>query len=135
MTEKQTNALKVYLTDYYPDDEILTLVRDINYYDGSLESLFWENMDSFDELCEGMKAWEIARACFYGDFNPNHNYWRGDGYGNFESVDYVSFDESKIEEIIEAIDNIPYKYLPSEIQTVLDENEEDEEEEETEDEE
>lgn len=132
MTEKQTNALKEYLTNDCPDDDILTLIRDINSYDGSLESLSWENIDSFDELCEGMKPWEVARAIHFGDFNPMHNYWCYDGNGNFESTDYVSFDESEIDEIIEAIDNIPYQYLPSEIQTVLDENEEEDEEEEEE---
>ena len=45
-------------------------------------------MERFDEICEGMTPIEIARSIFYGDFNPNHEYFHYDGYGNFESTDY-----------------------------------------------
>ena len=45
-------------------------------------------MERFDEICEGMTPSEIARSIFYGDFNPNHEYFHYDGYGNFESTDY-----------------------------------------------
>ena len=102
---------KTYLNEDCNDEEILSIVRDINSYDGSLEYLAWEDIDSFDELCDGMKPWEIARACFFGDFNPTHNYWKYDVYGNFESTDYLDFDECDVD-VIEAIDNIPYSYLP-----------------------
>lgn len=136
MNTKQIEAIKAYLNEDCNDEEIFGLVRDINSYDGSLECLAWEDIDSFDELHSHMKPWEIARACFFGDFNPTHRYWKYDGYGNFESTDYLDFDETNIDEIIEAIDNISYSYLPSEIQEILDENEEGEDkdsEEETED--
>ena len=45
-------------------------------------------MERFDETCEGMTPSEIARSIVYGDFNPNHDYFHYDGYGNFESTDY-----------------------------------------------
>ena len=45
-------------------------------------------MERFDEICEGMTPSDIANHIFYGDFNPNHNYFHYDGYGNFESTDY-----------------------------------------------
>lgn len=45
-------------------------------------------MERFDEICEGMTPSEIARSIFYGDFNPNHEYFHYDGYGNFESTNY-----------------------------------------------
>ena len=45
-------------------------------------------MERFDEICEGMTPSDIANHIFYGDFNPNHEYFHYDGYGNFESTNY-----------------------------------------------
>lgn len=45
-------------------------------------------MERFDEICEGMTPSDIANHIFYGDFNPNHEYFHYNGYGNFESTDY-----------------------------------------------
>lgn len=45
-------------------------------------------MERFDEICEGMTPSDIANHIFYGDFNPNHDYFHYNGYGNFESTDY-----------------------------------------------
>ena len=46
------------------------------------------DMARFDELCGGMTPSDIARSIFYGDFNPNHDYFHFSGYGNFESTDF-----------------------------------------------
>jgi len=43
-------------------------------------------MERFDEICEGMTPSDIARSIVYGDFNPNHDYFHFNGYGNFEST-------------------------------------------------
>ena len=43
-------------------------------------------MERFDEICDGMTPSDIARSIVYGDFNPNHDYFRYNGYGNFEST-------------------------------------------------
>lgn len=53
-----------------------------NYDDEIIE------MERFDEICEGMTPSDIARSIFYGDFNPNHEYFHFNGYGNFESTGY-----------------------------------------------
>lgn len=53
-----------------------------NYDDEIIE------MERFDEICEGMTPSDIARSIVYGDFNPNHEYFHYDGYGNFESANY-----------------------------------------------
>lgn len=53
-----------------------------NYDDEIIE------MERFDEICEGMTPSDIANHIFYGDFNPNHEYFHYDGYGNFESTNY-----------------------------------------------
>ena len=44
-------------------------------------------MERFDEICEGMTPSDIANHIAYGDFNPNHDYFHYNGYGNFESTD------------------------------------------------
>ena len=130
MNNKQYDAIMEYLDDL-DDSDILSLVRDINGYDGSLESLEWFEMEyEFDELLSGMSPWDIARAVAYGDFVPGHDYWRWNGYGNLESTDWLDYDESDKDEIINAIDNLPYRYIPDEIRNILDENEDDGEEEE-----
>ena len=47
-------------------------------------------MDSFDEIMDGMNPWEIARACYYsGNFCPAHDYFWFNGYGNLESADTI----------------------------------------------
>lgn len=45
-------------------------------------------MERFDEICEEMTPSEIALSIFFGDFNPNHDYFHFNGYGNFESTDF-----------------------------------------------
>lgn len=47
-------------------------------------------MDMFNEMCEGMTPTDIANCIFYGDFCPNHSYFKFDGYANFESSDFPS---------------------------------------------
>ena len=73
------------------DSEILYIYREMDSYDSIFE------MDEFDEICDSMTATELACKCFYGNFNPNHDYFKFNGYENFESSDYLSdliyFDE------------------------------------------
>lgn len=88
------------------NNKIEDLNNEINeYYD----------MDSFDEICEGMSASEVARKCFYGDFRPCDDYFKFNGYENFESVEsYVIEDlkeekenyEEEIEELEEELQKI-----------------------------
>ena len=113
-------------------ETILSIIREINGYNGSLEDMKWYDMEEFDELLEGKTPWEIARACYYGSFCPADGYFKWNGYGNLESTDFINLDDSDIQEILEAIDSIPYRYLPSDIQFIIDEceNRNDEEEEE-----
>ena len=122
MDEKTIEVIENYLKEEATTNELVNIVRDLNNYNGNLESLAWEFMDDFDELCEYMKPSDIAMRIFYGgEFNPNDMYFRYDGYGNFESTNYPEYDSCDIDEIIEEIDNIPYQYLPTEIQFIIDE--------------
>lgn len=46
------------------------------------------SMEEFDYLMSGNKPWEVARAAYYGDFCPAHDYFWFNGYGNLESSDF-----------------------------------------------
>lgn len=50
-----------------------------------------EDMDCFDDLMYGWKPLDIALRVHFGDFNPNHTYFRFDGYGNLESTEFVNW--------------------------------------------
>ena len=55
---------------------------------------FWDDqiyeMDFFDECFHGLKPLEIAMRVSFGDFNPHHDFFKFDGYGNLESINYLS---------------------------------------------
>ena len=60
------------------------------------------SMDEFDELMNGSVeengALWLAQRIFFGDFNPNHDYFYFNGYGNLESTDYAdSYYEDEID--------------------------------------
>jgi hypothetical protein len=80
---------KIWLWNNYCDE---TNSIDYNVY----------SMDDLDEILADMKPWDAIRAAFYGDFNPNHNYWRFNGYGNLESFDYAD-DYVDVDEMVDYI--------------------------------
>ena len=93
-----------------------------NYYDDRIY-----DMDEFDEIMSGMSPSDIATKIFYGDFRPNDNYFKFDGYANLESFDYIS-DKVDLEEIADYIIDNDQDFDNSDIREILDkENEEDEE--------
>ena len=55
------------------------------------------SMNDFDEIMEGFKPWEVARAAFYGDFRPCDDYFRFNGYGNLVSFDWWEDENSGID--------------------------------------
>ena len=93
-------------------------------------------MERFDEICEGMTPSDIANHIFYGDFNPNHEYFHYNGYGNFESTDYPT-DWIYPGDIAREVVDRECSFENDEIQEEIDswsEDEEDEEEEDSDDE-
>lgn len=127
---KQENAIRDFLREQ-TDDNILRIVKEINGWDGQLENLTWYDIEyEFNELMDGVEPWEIARATYYGEFNPTHTFWRYNAYGNFESTDYLNYDNADIEEIIEALYSIPWEYFPDDIKELLEDIESEDEDEE-----
>ena len=136
MNKKTIDAIRKFFEEMN-DDDFISIVSELNSYNGNLESYQWYPMDELDELTGGMSHWEVLRLAYYGEFNPNDNYFHFDGYGNLESTDYPTedIDNNDIDDIIDEIDNIPYQYLPDDIQNIISEHEfddDDDEEEEAE---
>lgn len=85
MTRKQ--AIRSYV-EQLSGSELADLLQYMNSYDGSFEESTYYDMDSFDEFMSNYTPSEIARMIHFGEFNPNDNYFRFDGYGNLESLDW-----------------------------------------------
>ena len=65
------------------------------------------DMDMFNDIFDGQTPEYIACRIFYGDFNPNSDYFRFDGYGNLESIySYELCEHVPLDEIAQyCIDN------------------------------
>ena len=89
-------------------------------------------MERFDEICEGMTPSDIARSIFYGDFNPNHEYFHFNGYGNFESTNYPTdwiYPGDIAREIVDREESFRNDEIQEEIDSWNEENDEEDEEE------
>ena len=83
--EEKVEAIKNIIEDM-DDSDAVALHNEYCYETNNYDDEIIE-MERFDEICEGMTPSDIANHIFYGDFNPNHEYFHYDGYGNFESTD------------------------------------------------
>ena len=84
--EEKVEAIKNIIEDM-DDSDAVALHNEYCYETNNYDDEIIE-MERFDEICEGMTPSDIARGIFYGDFNPNHDYFHFNGYGNFESTNY-----------------------------------------------
>lgn len=89
-----------------------------NCYD---DEIFELNEDTFNEICSGMTASDIAMKIQYGNFNFGDDYFVFNGYANFDSgslSDFVYIDDLAryIEDNEETFDN-------DELEEIFDEEE------------
>lgn len=132
MTQRTAEEIRREMLNYFTENEedFESVLFDLDSWNGYLNDNRWYNMDELDELTCGMSHWEVARAIHFGDFNPMHDYFKFDAYGNLESTDYPDYsdylDEYFIDEVIE---NAQHLDLPVEIMEALEELEALEEEE------
>ena len=123
LNDKTKKAIREFLKEA-DSQTIFDLVNEIHWCNGELSDLVWENMENFNEYCQYMEPHKIANCIFYGKFCPDDNYFRFDNLGNFESCDYIVLDNYDIDEIIEAVEMIPERYIPSDFKDIIEENEE-----------
>ena len=87
MTMTREQAIRSYV-EQLSGSELANLLQCMNFCDGSFEETTYYDMDEFDEFMSNYTPSEIARMIHYGEFNPNDDYFRFDGYGNLESLDW-----------------------------------------------
>lgn len=120
--EDRIEQIRDYLENL-DDDSLLYIYR--NYCDETEnvdDDIY--SMDDFDEIMESTKPWEVARACYFGDFRPCDKYFEFNGYGNIVSFNYIS-DKVDIDEIARFIVENNNSLYDGEIESIL--NGEDEE--------
>ena len=72
--------------EIYTVETLRNMVNEVNGWDGSLENLEYYYMEDFNFIMEGRTPEFIAHRVHFGDFNPTHDYFRFDGYGNIETI-------------------------------------------------
>lgn len=69
--------------------ELVELLQHMNAYDGCFDDSIYYDMEDFDEFLSSRTPMEIAQMIFFGgDFNPNHDFFRFNAYGNLESANW-----------------------------------------------
>ncbi|MDO4800926.1 MAG: hypothetical protein Q4A15_02050 [Prevotellaceae bacterium] len=87
MKTTKYNAIKEYL--YSLNDDELVNVHNAycdNY--GCMDDYIF-NMEDIEDILYGTDKWELLRMAFYGNFNPNDDYFGFNGYGNLISFGYA----------------------------------------------
>lgn len=128
--DEKVEAIKNIIEDMDDSDAVALhneYCYEINNYDDEIIE-----MERFDEICEGMTPSDIANHIFYGDFNPNHEYFHYDGYGNFESTDYPTdwiYPGDIAREVVDREKSFENDEIQEEIDSWSEDDEEDSEEE------
>ena len=93
MTITREQAITTYVENL-SKGELVELLQHMNSYDGCFDDSVYYDMDDFDEFLSSRTPMEIARMIFFGDdFNPNHDFFRFNGYGNLESANWYDIEE------------------------------------------
>lgn len=127
MTQEQAINNIITIIKNSDDDDLF----DINnrYQDEANCDNYIYPMDDFDDIMSSLTPSELSCRIFYGEFNPNHNYFWFDGYDNLCSSDYASdFPYIFESEIAEWCVENDEDFGIDEIREVLDEYNEDEDE-------
>lgn len=87
MTMTREQAIRNYV-EHLIGDDLEQLLQHMNAYDGCFEEATYYDMDEFDEFMSNYTPMKIAQMIYFGEFNPNDDYFRFNGYGNLESADW-----------------------------------------------
>lgn len=128
--DEKVEAIKNIIEDM-DDSDAVALHNEYCYETNDYDDEIIE-MERFDEICEGMTPSDIANHIFYGDFNPNHEYFHYDGYGNFESTNYPTdwiYPSDIAREVVDREKSFGNDEIQEEIDSWNEENDEENEEE------
>lgn len=74
----------------------------------------------FDEVLCGLTSYEVACRVSYGNFNPMSPYFKFDGYGNLESIDFGSQVDLDINDVAKVYASDCKDFLPDEVKEFFD---------------
>jgi hypothetical protein len=133
--EEIREAIKAYFEAN--EEEFITVIEELDSYNGYLGDDRYYNMDELDEMLYGLTPSEVLARTFYGgdddtkdanghrgEFNPNREYFYYNGYGNLVSTDYKDnynyhLDNYFVENLIE---NACYLYeIPAAVLELIEE--------------
>lgn len=84
----------------------MDIVGQLNGLNGSFEIYTLYNMEDFDTIMEGYTPTEVVQRTFFGDFNPNDDYFYFNSYANLESItenDMFDHFEMIIDEVVDSM--------------------------------
>ena len=93
-----TKKIKEFLLENF--EELETVVREINAWNGNLDHLDYQENDEefFNTFFEG-RVNEAVRAVCYGYYSYTDDLVKFNGYGNLESISYYQYEKELKEEI------------------------------------
>ena len=88
MTMTREQAIRTYVENL-SKGELVELLQYMDAYDGCFADCVYYDMDVLDEFLDGYTPMVIAQMIFFGnEFNPNHDFFRFNAYGNLESANW-----------------------------------------------
>ena len=87
MTMTREQAIRNYV-EHLIGDDLAVLLQHMNAFDNCFDDAIYYDMDEFDGLMSDYKPMQIAQMIYFGEFNPNADYFRFNAYGNLESADW-----------------------------------------------
>lgn len=107
-------------------DVLSACVEQLDSYSGYLGDNRYYQMDEINELYSGTDPTELLCRAFYGhdeetytinadgdkeygEFNPNRNYFRLNGYGNFVSCDYPDYSDMLGRDLVDELQSYRYE--------------------------
>ena len=98
-------AIRNYVENLSKDD-LVYLLQHMNSCDGCFEDAVYYDMASLDEFLDGYTPTEIAQMIFFGEFNPNVDYFHFNAYGNLESANWRDVEEEARDLVDDIIDHL-----------------------------
>lgn len=87
MTMTREEASRNYV-EHLIGDDLAYLLQHMNAFDGCFDGANYYDMDEFDDFMSDYTPMNIAQMIWFGEFNPNDDYFRFNAYGNLESADW-----------------------------------------------
>ena len=125
MATKQ-ETIKDWIMNIAPDDDIISIVSQVNSYDGSLESFHYYYMEELNDLFCGVKPLDLLDK-LAKDFDSTQEVFHDDVYGleSCSMVDAIEDIKSYVDEVSEAITETMEEYdgmwIPSSLEELLEE--------------